>query len=196
MNPHWLIQHSSLWNKRFSKCVCLGLCFFPLIRKGWLQAFIPFHLCKGAIETQQLSVLDISKQAEKNIIRREPISCTSWIVLALVIKVWVKDEMKNVSIAASSKSCFSGALLPPVLSALLNEWWVLYVTCLLNGAVYWAWTFWWPHLLKWLCRGFMDCALVPFNFPLEENTGSSRSDKDWAERDEPAPNPWNFCSQK
>lgn len=48
MNPHWLIQHSSLWNKRFSKCVCLGLCFFSFNQKGLtpsLYSFSPLQRC-------------------------------------------------------------------------------------------------------------------------------------------------------
>lgn len=37
-----------------------------------------------------------------------------------MIKVWVKDEMKIVAVAACSKTCLSVALLPPVLSVYIE----------------------------------------------------------------------------
>lgn len=84
-----------------------------------------------------------------------------------MIKVWVKDEMKNVALAARSKTCFSVALLPPVLSVYI-EW---IVSALYDFVVEWSsllsMNFLMASLSEMMYKGFMDYALVPLTFHLK-----------------------------
>lgn len=84
-----------------------------------------------------------------------------------MIKVWVKDEMKNVALAACSKTYFSVALLPPVLSVYI-EW---IVSALYDFVVEWSsllsMNFLMASLSEMMYKGFMDYALVPLTFHLK-----------------------------
>lgn len=155
-----------------------------------LYCLSPPSRCNREIE--QLRDLDISKEAEK----KEPISSNSWILLTLMIKVWVKDGMKNVAIAACSKTCFSVALLSPVLSAHVE--WIVGALC--DFVVKWSsllsMNFLMTLLSEMTCKRFHGLCISPINFPLENIMGSGRADKDRAEWGKPAPKPLKFCSQK